>query len=47
MKRILIAGANPYNANKGVAALAVSSIKIIYDILSKIPLKPPMRQYRS
>ncbi len=37
MKRILIAGANPYNANKGVAALAVSSIKIIYDILSKQP----------
>lgn len=37
MKRILIAGANPYNANKGVAALAVSSVKIIYDILSKQP----------
>lgn len=35
MKRILIAGANPYNANKGVAALAVSSIKIVHDILSK------------
>ena len=34
MKRILIAGANPYNANKGVAALAVSSMKIIHDILS-------------
>ena len=35
MKRILIAGANPYNANKGVAALAISSIVIIHDILSK------------
>jgi len=28
-KRILIAGANPYNANKGVAALAISTIRIL------------------
>ena len=33
-KRILLAGANPYNANKGVAALAVASLKIIYDVVS-------------
>ena len=33
-KRILLAGANPYNANKGVAALAIASIKIIYDVIS-------------
>ena len=35
MKRILIAGANPYNANKGVAALAVSTIKIVHDIITE------------
>ena len=28
-KRILIAGGNPYNANKGVAALAISTIRIL------------------
>ena len=33
MKRILIAGANPYNANKGVAALAYSTICIVNEIM--------------
>ena len=33
-KRILLAGANPYNANKGVAALAVATIRIIHEIVS-------------
>ena len=34
MKRILISGANPYNVNKGVVALAVSSIFLFHRILS-------------
>ena len=34
MKRILIAGANPYNANRGVAALAYSTMCMIDDIFS-------------
>lgn len=34
MKRILITGANPYNANKGVSALAYSTMCMIDDILS-------------
>ena len=32
-KRILIAGANPYNANKGVAALAYSAICMVNKIM--------------
>lgn len=36
MKRVLIAGANIYNANKGVAALAAASIFLLYDLLSKV-----------
>lgn len=35
MKRILIAGANPYNANKGVAALAYSTIFMVNGIMSQ------------
>lgn len=35
MKRILIAGANPYNANKGVAALAYSTIHMVNKIMSE------------
>ena len=34
-KRVLIAGANPYNANKGVAALAYSTIYMVYRIMSE------------
>ena len=36
MKRILIAGANPYNANKGVSALAVASVCLFREVLSEI-----------
>ena len=35
MKRVLLAGANLYNANKGVAALATSSLYLFHKILSE------------
>lgn len=35
-KRILIAGANPYNANKGVAALAISTMLIINKVSKEV-----------
>lgn len=35
MKRILIMGANPYNPNKGVAALAYSTLYILSEVLDK------------
>jgi len=34
VKRVLIAGANIYNANKGVAALATSSVYLLHKVLS-------------
>lgn len=35
MTRVLLAGANIYNANKGVTALAVSSICLLYKVFSE------------
>lgn len=35
MKRILIAGANPYNANKGVVALASSTLFLFHKLFSE------------
>lgn len=37
--RILLAGANPYNANKGVAALAISAIRLISEIAQENKIK--------
>lgn len=38
-KRILIAGANPYNANKGVAALAISTMRILNRVSKDIGIE--------
>ena len=45
--RILLAGANPYNANKGVAALAFSTMRILKELEQELDVEIQICVYTS
>lgn len=47
MNRILISGANPYNGNKGVAALCYSIVYIVDEILKEIDKRATIAVYNA